>query len=330
MKRSKKYWNDLAGYLTREMNHEQIEKFLLETKDNQHFKSDYALMKRTWNTFNSNPADKYRDTGPAWEKLNSRIEAEGMNPGDVPQVKVRSMNYFIRIAAVVALILAVGIPAMYYSINNAGAGSMLQHSAEEGMATVDLPDGSRVFLNEGSTLQYKKDYEEKRNVTLEGEGFFEVMEDPERPFMVNAGKVVITVLGTSFNIREYPGETVEVFVETGKVQVAMEESGESVVLLPGEMAAAGDEITPGAISDENYLSWKTKEFKFVDRPLEEILEVLETAYHVDVQTDEVLTEDMRLTTTYSNQSLDAILNTICTALNMNFKKEGKVYILQSN
>ena len=330
MKRSTKYWNDIAGYLAREMNTEQIEKFLLKTKDNQQLKNDYELMKKTWNSFDSNPADKYQDSTAAWEKLDKRIEAEGLNPGDVPVIRMRPVNYFVRIAAIVLLILAVGIPAVYYSVNQTGERGIISHKAEDGILTVDLPDGSRIFLNEGSSIEYRKSYEENRSLELDGEGFFNVMEDQKRPFMVNAGKVVVTVLGTSFNIRENPGDEVEVFVESGKVKVAMSGGEETLVLLPGQLAEAKDALNNVAMKDANYLAWKTKEFKFVDEPLEKIFDVLEAAYHVDLITEEAEISDLRLTTTYSKQSIDAILNTICTALNLNFTKEGKVYILQSN
>jgi ferric-dicitrate binding protein FerR (iron transport regulator) len=236
----------------------------------------------------------------------------------------------MRVAAVVLLILAVGIPTVFYSVNNLGGQNTIEKSSTAGVMTVDLPDGSRVFLNEGSTLEYSKNYVEKRDVMLKGEGYFAVMSDPQKPFIVNTGKVVVTVLGTTFNIKETSNETVEVFVESGRVRMDLKEENESLILSPGEVGEANGLIKKSELSNSNYLSWKTKEFKFVDESIHNILEVLEAAYHVEVKSNIPNLNQRRLTTTYSEMSFEAILSTICTALELNYKKEGKVYILRTN
>lgn len=330
MKRTNKYWNEIAGYLSREMESEQIEKFLLKIKDNQHLKKDYELMKKTWNELDSNPYDRYSDTTSAWANLNERIVREGNIVLEKPILKMNSLNYFIRIAAVILLILAVGIPTVYYSVNGFGNNSPIQHRSENGSLTVDLPDGSRVYLNAGSNLEYKKDFEDQRDLKLEGEAYFDVMSDPRKPFRVNTGKVVVTVLGTSFNVRETKDNMVQVFVESGKVRMDLKKDSESLILTPGQLGEANGHLKTRSQDDANYLSWKTKDFKFVDEPVEKILEVLQESYHVDVHSDIPDLNEMRLTTSYSDQSFEAILATICTALNINFEKEGKVYILHQN
>ncbi len=330
MKSNKRYWIDLAGYLTGEMDKEQQHAFRRKMEMNRSLNNDYKLMKRTWDDFQSNPDAKYKNTGPAWETLKNRIETETI-PDDGMRTGISNLNYFIRIAAVIALILAIGIPSIYYTATNGRiARNSIEHKSRQGVLTVDLPDGSRVFLNEGSSLEVNKTYEEERNVLLKGEGFFDIMSDPARPFKVNTGKVVVTVLGTSFNVKEIKNERTEVFVESGEVKVEMKENKESLLLKPGEMGSATTHLSSSTLTDSNYLSWKTKNFKFVDQDLETILRVLENAYHVNVESDIASLGNMRLTTTYSNQSFEAILSTICTALNMSYQKEGKVYILHAN
>jgi len=123
---------------------------------------------------------------------------------------------------------------------------------------------------------------------------------------------------------------VEVFVETGKVRVELAERDQNITLGPGQLAKANINLETTTLDDENYLSWKTKEFKFVDEPVDNILHILERSYHVEVKTGDMAVSNLRLTTTYNNQSFDAILTTICTALDMNYEKKGKVYILHSN
>ncbi|MDF1570991.1 MAG: FecR domain-containing protein [Bacteroidales bacterium] len=330
MKKKPTYWNNIAGYLSGEMNLVQTREFLDEVNKDQQLKNDFELMKRTWDQFNTNPGDKYRDTGKAWSKLNNRMEEDGLLEEHVPAVSIHKMQYFLRIAAVILVILAVGIPAVYYSADKGEQQEMVTYEAREGTLTVDLPDGSRVFLNQNAGLEVNNDFENARTVKLRGEGFFDVLADPERPFRVTSGKVTVTVLGTSFNIREAMDQSVEVFVESGKVRVDLADQDQCITLGPGQLGKANVMLETSTLDDDNYLSWKTKEFKFVDETVDNILQILERSYHVEVITENVNASGLRLTTSYSEQSFDAILSTICAALDMHYEKAGKVYILHAN
>ena len=331
MIRKKRYWEEMASFISGEMDHEQAGSFLSKASKDQQLNKEYQLMKKTWDHFNSNPAEKYRDTGKAWAVLNRRIENEGLTQKQQPVTRRITSGHLLRLAAVALLILAIGIPVIYYSLDRPGGGEGLyKYSSPEGTLTVNLPDGSRVFLNEGAQLHYNDAVEQQREVTLKGEGYFDVTADHARPFLVNAGKVTLTVLGTSFNVREEENSSVEVFVESGSVKVYLKDVNQTTTLEAGQLCKANGSLMISKMEDLNYLAWKTRDFKFVDESIEEILRVLEKAYHVDVRTENIADAGMRLTTSYSNQSFDAILNTICTALNITYEKEGKVYILQPN
>ena len=322
----------LAKYLAGELSADEKDQFLEEVRKDPELKHDVTKMKQTWKQFSSDPSGKYQDTEKAWGHLKEKIEAEGMDSRPVASRTLPLKHTIFRVAAMVALVLAVGIPTLYYTLAERDpAGKMISHEAVEGVLTVDLPDGSRVFLNEGANLGYRSSFTEEREVRLRGEGFFDVMSDPNKPFRVNAGKVIVTVLGTSFNVKE-AGENkdVEVFVESGSVQLAMTGSNETVVLTTGELGRAADRLELQTQRDANYLSWKTRKFKFVDESVQEILGVLQRSYHVEVETNDLPLDKMRLTTAYDEQSFDAILETICTALNLYYEKEGKVYILHAN
>lgn len=321
----------MAGYLAGEMEHEQASNFISGICENQQLKNEYELMKNTWDRFYSNPAEKYKDTGQAWQILNRRLENDNLLEEHQPVVRIYSRGFALRMAAIALLILAVGIPVVYYSINQSHKSrGAIEYSSPEGILTVDLPDGSRVFLNEGANLQYNESPEKQREITLKGEGYFDVTTDKNRPFLVNTGKVTVTVLGTSFNIRESDSRSVEVFVESGSVKLELQEQNQSIILGPGQLGQADQELKISKLDDLNYLSWKTLDFKFIDESIEEIFRVLENAYHVEVRTGNIKNTGMRLTTSYSDQSFETILNTICTALDITYEKEGKVYILQPN
>ena len=323
-------WIKIAAYLANEMNDKEEKEFLQNLQENQILKNDYDLMRKTWKEFEENPEEKYKESGTAWDTLKSKITNDGLLTVEPLQHRITVRQQLLRIAAVIVMILAVGIPTVYFSIQNAPVSANIEHNSVDGVMTVDLPDGSRVFLNKGASLRYKPSFEEKREVNLKGEGYFDVMSNPERPFNVNTGRVIVTVLGTSFNIKESNNREVEVFVESGSVQLSMNEIKESIILKPGQLGTASESLKAMDQVNENYLSWKTKDFKFVDESIEEILEVLTASYHVEIMTDNVSLQGKRLTTAYNDQSFDAILSTICLAHNMDYDKEGKVYILQSN
>jgi ferric-dicitrate binding protein FerR (iron transport regulator) len=233
----------------------------------------------------------------------------------------------LRIAAAILLILAIGVPSAYFGfIRNQGDHEVFSQIASSGMRTVDLPDGSRVFLNEGASIHYPDNFVHDRNIDLHGEAYFDVMSDPMNPFTVRSGKVMVSVLGTSFNVKTLNrSDEVEVFVQSGEVSMSVDRFNREITLKPGELGKTSrKELVREIQKDPNYLSWKTKEFKFVEAELTEVLLELEESYHVRIHSETAELSDMKITTSYSGQSIDAILETIGTAfgLTVSLREDG--------
>jgi transmembrane sensor len=140
---------------------------------------------------------------------------------------------------------------------------------------LSLPDGTRVWLNENSEIEYPKSFSGKeRTVTLKGEAFFEVKRDPSHPFVISSGAIKTTVLGTSFNIKAYGDKQPEVNVRTGKVKV--ESSQNTVLLQRGDKAIYEEKTFMLNKQKSNILEpeWK-KVLIYVDGlTLEQVLEKL--------------------------------------------------------
>ncbi len=331
MKKRGQKWIRMARYLAGEMNMNEEIAFRNHLEHNPEQQSELIQMEQSWKHINEYPSQAEGDTGKAWNKLYKRLETDGLLDKQVPGRAKPRLAPALRIAASLLVILAVGIPAIYLGyLRHEPAGSAQRHHAEKGISTVDLPDGSRVFLNQGAEITYPGGFEQERSVELRGEAFFEVMSDPVNPFSVRSGNVVVSVLGTSFNVKRMPEtDDVEVYVESGKVRMALEGSGEFITLEPGEMGLAeGTRLTSSELSDPNYISWKTKDFKFVDEELLRVLRELEESYHVVIHTDGVEPGEMRITTTYREQSIDAILETIGTAFGLTVSKREDHYYLK--
>jgi transmembrane sensor len=146
---------------------------------------------------------------------------------------------------------------------------------------VQLTDGTKVWLNSESTLQYPVRFDvHERTVTLTGEGYFEVAKDASRPFQVQVGKETLRVLGTHFNVRAYEGFNATLL----EGAVAIRNGRDSVILKPGERGNVlndGD-IQVGPANIPQTLAWRKNSFWFQEASYEEIMQELARWYPMKV------------------------------------------------
>ena len=150
-----------------------------------------------------------------------------------------------------------------------------------GEFSLELADGTRVWLNAESRLRYPVVFMgEERKVEMEGEVYFEVAKNREKPFIVTVNGVDIRVLGTSFNVSAYQEEVVTTLVE-GKVQ--LKRGDEQVVLSPNQQAICSDDkFKVKKVDARNYVLWKEGIFYFEDVDLERILDDMARWYNVNI------------------------------------------------
>ena len=149
------------------------------------------------------------DTSQAWQQVEGKAQ----------QPKRKRMYVYLRRTASVAAVFL--LMALGYYVFTPPANNQIWHelSTQQLKDTIELADGSVVYLNQQASFSYPQTFEpDKREVRLEGEAFFEVAKDAQRPFIINTTHADIRVLGTSFNINTDADQT-EVSVTTGKVSV---------------------------------------------------------------------------------------------------------------
>ena len=155
---------------------------------------------------------------------------------------------------------------------------------------------------------------------LRGEAFFDIKSDPSKPFIVDAGRAQVKVLGTSFNvITNNENSEIEVFVETGKVLLCDSEGDCSLTLEPGYIGTLnGTNPVSRSNDNPNYMSWNTDILTYDGDRLEQVFIDLKRTHNitVDVATDSIL--DHRLTTVFRNNSPEVIIQSICTSFNLTF------------
>lgn len=193
--------------------------------------------------------------------------------------------------------------------------------------TFKLPDGSLVRLNANSSITYPKIFSDSlREVSVEGQVFFEVEKQPSAPFLVQAGGLNIQVLGTSFDVRSYPGEAYQtVALVSGAVSISNSE-GINERLQPFEMisyAKEEHEMTKAPFDPDNLLGWITGVIYFDNTPFTEVFKTLEQWYGVEISIRPGLSFSERYTGRYKNQNLEDVLTGIAFSEGFQFTIEGK-------
>ena len=189
-----------------------------------------------------------------------------------------------------------------------------------------LSDGTRVWLNADSELEYPVEFVKKeRIVKLSGEAYFEVAPNPEQPFIVEAGGIQTRVLGTSFNIQAYRNEkSVYTTLLTGSIRVAVADGGDAVVLTPGREAIwekGSGAIQVEAVNAEDAIAWRYGNFIFE----EVVMRMLSRWYEVEFVFDGGRKEKHTFSGRMSkDESLDTVLETIELAGGPEFRREGNI------
>ncbi|MDN5217102.1 DUF4974 domain-containing protein [Fulvivirgaceae bacterium BMA12] len=240
-----------------------------------------------------------------------------------------------RVAAAIALVLAVGIFAYRYVVVPTEPLETIyfEKSNPRGVkSTVMLPDGSKVKLNSQSNLQYEEDYEKgERKVYLRGEAFFEVVENPSKPFTVYAGNISTTALGTSFNVKAYPeDEIIEVYLVTGKVEVKNVADQTNLTLLPDEGARfdmKNNIFSPFENDIDQILAWRSGTLVFKKADFPEVLKRLERWYNVEFVLNGAPQDSWSLTGEFQNESLENVLRGIGHTTHYDFKITGNKVII---
>ncbi|WP_162340548.1 FecR family protein [Cyclobacterium salsum] len=191
-----------------------------------------------------------------------------------------------------------------------------------------LPDKSEVVVNSLSTLTFYSDFGiDNREIILEGEAFFSVAPDKEKPFIVKTGAVATTALGTAFNAYSR-AEGVKISLTEGRVNVT--KNAQVISLLPGEMALEQSEMASGLSKakfdlDQTTL-WKEGKIRFQSKPFKEILQTLENWYGVRFETKAL--DNRKVTGLFNNESLEDILTGLSFSLGFEYQINQKNVVIK--
>lgn len=256
----------------------------------------------------------------AERRLGRRLEQENQKKQEV--FKLRSV---LRYAAAIVgvMVLAAGLA---YWFRNKAEELVVASAAHGQVREMLLPDGTKVWLNQSSVLKYPRAFEGKeRHVYLDGEAYFEVARNHEKPFMVKSPAMDVRVLGTSFNIKCRPDNS---FAETtlieGEVEVKDKSDKGRITLLPGQKAVLNrvtGRMQVKQVDPKMEIVWHNDLIPFEKSSIFQIAAALERFYGVKI----ILSPDVDSTNTYSGvlkkkDNIESVLNSLRNSIPFNYKK----------
>lgn len=193
-----------------------------------------------------------------------------------------------------------------------------------------LSDGTKVWLNADSKLKFPGNFKgDRRYVELTGEAYFQVSRDENRPFVVHANEVDVTVLGTEFCITGYTGKATLTTLVRGSVEVA-DRGGWKAILKPGQQSVTlGMESSVREVETLYYTAWKDGYFIFENTPLEEIMEKLSLWYNCHFFFENQHVATARLTARLKKyDEIDVLLNILSKTDDVKFEKKGNTILVR--
>lgn len=269
------------------------------------------------------------DTDAAWNRLKSKLsKPEARTIAFKPENKTA---LYWRVAASLLLVLSVSYFAYRLSTQPT---ETIAIAATENIVQDTLPDGSTAFLNKGSKISYAYNPRRKtRSVKLEGEAYFDVKHQEEKPFVIETEDVIIEDIGTTFNVKAYPeSPTIEVFVETGEVAFYTKENP-GLRLTEGQTGIYHKESGSFARlteSDTNVLAYKTRVFNFYNTDLGTIAESLNEVYEVKLRVANSALKSCRVNVSFKGEPIEVIADILAETLGLHVTRNANEIILDGS
>jgi ferric-dicitrate binding protein FerR (iron transport regulator) len=277
-----------------------------------------------------------------------------------PAQKYRK-GLFVFATTAIVLILFIGI---YLNYNKAAVSLLAEVPAKSEISTKNgsktnliLPDGTKVWLNAGSEMTYDKNYGTKlREVTLNGEAYFDVVKNADKPFIIHASKMDIKVLGTAFNVKCYKGEkTIETSLIRGSIEVTLKDRQEKIMMKPNEKLIINTEEKDKIKTTTNKIApvssiqkpiillsnltiftkdntvvetaWVQNRLVFVSETFEDIALMMERWYGIKIIITDEAMKQLRFSGSFEKESITEALNALQLLSPFNYVIKNNVAII---
>lgn len=256
------------------------------------------------------------DVDREWERLFSSIEKKTISKMKTRRLFLHSKKY----AAAVVLGIGVSLSTLYLTnqenLSTVGNYKLVTSKGEK--SYLQLPDGTRVWLNSCTTLEYAENYgHSNRSIYLDGEAYFEVAKNKDLPFVVKANGIDVKAIGTAFNVSAYMEDSqLTTTLFNGKVAVQPTLTKQEVLLEPNQVAVydkSRNKIEVVPYDKKLFAQWRGGFLSFKMMYLQDITKLLERNYNVVFRYENQGIKKLRFSGSFrNNEDLSEILNVIKT------------------
>ncbi len=328
----------LQKYFNQKCN--EIEKEIVNSWYND-LKLEKALkfkLRDHWGEIEFEPTGCEVDSNRIFDKIYRLIHTNEREKEQNKPLYQKFYNTFSKIAAI--LILPVLIFSGWYFVksgifsNNEENISYAEIFSPLGARShFELPDGSTGWLNSGSTLKFPVKFRgQVRKVSLSGEGYFDVVKNPKKPFVVKTGDIEVMALGTKFNVLAYPDDkTTNITLESGRVVINAICKNKNVVriteLEPDQQTIIKNEsmkFQKRKVDSKNYTSWKHGMLIFRNEPMNEVIKRLGRWYNVEIVLKDNEIETYCYRATFEDETLNEVLTLLKLTSPIDFVQDKRV------
>lgn len=283
-------------------------------------------------------------------KMKSNIDLALLDPEEGLDAETQSFwrRGWFKVAASVSILVIIGSLVLQFAFKRdderfietafSNAGNQVLKTVKGKRTVITLSDGTRIWLNTDSRIAYDRSFGKGnvREVFLDGEAFFDVAENKEKPFIVNTTSVAVKVLGTAFNVRAFKTDaTIEATLVRGKIALSTRDDQEDITLMPNQQAVyikqSKQVILENEVNTQEYTSWKAGQLNFKDETFETIILDLERWYDVKIHVDNDEALQCRFSAKIDHKKLDEVLELFKAAgPSFDYKIEGKEVFITGN
>lgn len=306
----------------------RLRQWLDEAEENQ---AIYDSLHQVWN--NTQEKASRAQIEKAYQKFSQKRQHASV---DADSASVRSV--IMKVAQVAAILLLIISGYWYLSprfdttdnpiVAQADSIVVKENPAGQKLKVV-LSDGSIVWLNSESKLSYPANFSDTaRRIELVGEAYFQVAKEANRPFVVLSGELQTTALGTAFNVRHFPEDSLTViFLTEGEVRIENADKSHSAVYLDpgwGVSSAPGHQrLERFADTPAKWASWKDGVLHFENNTLIEIIAKCQRWYGTEFSVEGSPDQDWTFTGKFTNESLENVLNSMQYGTNFDYTIQNK-------
>lgn len=355
-----KIWLYMSRSLSNEATTAEIEELMQLLSEDAALQQQYDLMKRLWN------ANSYTDDSTDEKGISRIISRAAEETVKEMQPKIGTAGRIKKIFYIsTAAVLLVSV-TFWFLLGQVKGNSVVVNYKPDDVLTQKgtrtktlLPDGSSVWLNAGSKISYVNDFSGKtREITLEGEAFFDIAKQPNRPFIVHVSGYDIKVLGTAFNVKSYPEDkTVETTLLRGLVQLTKEGDGKQppiyihpnqkiIVEKPEISKNVQDVSLPRQVAIKEYeiinidsaeadkvpeTAWVYNRLDFKGESFDELARKMERWYNISIVFEDEKAKQLKFTGSFQDETIEQAFEALDAAKPFDYSVQGnKVYVGTKN